>query len=78
MNRFCGWIGALMTYVTIAYLIVGNCMRFLMWMKCLNVNECYNKQCLNRAICYKYHEALTEEECQQLLKMIEDLKKQSS
>ena len=76
MELILSWAGAVVLLLTIAYLIVGNAVRFIMWIKCFKVKECCNRKCINRMTCRKYRERLTESEQKELLDMTEEFKKE--
>ena len=53
-----GWIGGILHFLTILWIIVGNAMHFVYWLKCLKVGKkCYNQSCRWRYFCVKYDNA---------------------
>lgn len=68
------WIGAILIILNIVYMVLGNCMRIIMWLKCIRVRACNNQRCLNKGMCSKYYDQLTDEECKELSNMIDDFR----
>jgi len=50
-----------------------NVVRFYYFIKCIKVKRCSNRKCRFNQYCYKYQEVLTEEEVDELNKMIDQL-----
>lgn len=57
-------------------MIVGNVVRFIMWIKCYRVKECDNRNCHWARYCDKYHRGITEEELDELEKLLEERRRE--
>ncbi len=50
-----GWIGGILQFLTIVWIIVGNAMHFVYWLKRLNVKKkCNNQSCRRKHFCVKH------------------------
>ena len=76
MEMILSWVVGIAILVIMAFIIIGNAVRFIMWIKCFKIKECYNRRCINNAACAKYSEQLTEDEYNELQSMIEEYRKQ--
>lgn len=66
---FVAFIGSLV------FVIVGNIIRILMWIKCRKVSRCPDNKCPWYLFCLKGHETITMEEIEEVCKLIEEHKK---
>lgn len=54
-NVVLGWIGGVLSFMGFLWLIVGNILRFVYWIKCLKIEKpCKNMDCRFRHLCDKY------------------------
>ncbi len=68
------WIGGGLIIMNFIYLIAGNAIRFINWIKCRKVSQCRSTQCCYRRYCGNWIETYTQEDIDELYKMLEEFK----
>lgn len=69
------WILGIIYMLSIVFVILGNIIRFGYWIRCHKVKKsCYNKKCAYKHYCNKYVDWLTQDEIDELVKLIESYK----
>lgn len=70
-------INALFIFVVLfpIYSLFWNIVRFVYFFKCIKVQACSDSSCRNKNYCDKYGSKLTDEEAEELLKLLEQYEK---
>lgn len=72
------WIINILFILAALFVVVGNIIRFIYWIKCLKKQyPCYNKKCFYKDYCRKYIELYTQDEVNKIVKLLELYKKGS-
>lgn len=71
MNTIGSWIGGISFILCFIFFIAGNAVRFAYWLKCFKIEQCQNTQCQYRQYCSKWIETYSQEEIDDLYKIIE-------
>ena len=56
------------------YSLAWNIVRFIYFVKCLKITECSNEKCKYKHFCSKYQDMITDEEIEELLKLLDQFK----
>ena len=76
MEILLSYIGLIGVSITMIFIMASNIVHFVMWIKCFKVKECHNRQCINRVMCRKFNDILTEDEYNELSDIIKNLSDQ--
>ncbi|MCM1064689.1 MAG: hypothetical protein NC420_09515 [Eubacterium sp.] len=71
MSIIGSWIGAILVIICFIFLITGNIVRFIYWLKCFKIKQCQNTQCRYRQYGSKWIETYSQEDIENLYKVIE-------
>ena len=75
MAAIFSWFLTIVILSALAFLVITNAIRFVMLIKCFKIKECNKRRCINKVMCEKYYEALTDDEYYELLNMIKDARR---
>lgn len=53
------------------YSLAWNTVRFIYFIKCLKITECSDSKCKYKHLCFKYQDIITDEEIEELLKLLD-------
>lgn len=70
------WMFNIALLLFFVVLIVGNAIRFIMWVKCFRKKECDDQDCHLRYFCGKYQNTITQEDLNYIAELLNERRKE--